>query len=85
MTVDDIDTFPQRDGSEIWKERKEVGEGGRGSYCGEWYIVHLETGGQPPYAHPVRRVTMTYDYDLLQGDESMIGREKVGLPYGPSA
>ena len=44
MAMDDVDTFPQSDGSQVRKERKEVGQGGRGSYRGERYVVHLETG-----------------------------------------
>lgn len=63
--MDDIDVFPQGDGSEVWKKRKEVGQRSRGSYCGKWYVVHLEAGGQPTYADPVWGMTVAYDNDLM--------------------
>jgi len=72
MTMDDVDTFPQSDGSQVWKERKEVGQGCRGSYRGKWYVVHLETRGQPSYADSVWGMTVTYDDDLWRDDENTI-------------
>lgn len=64
MTMNDVDTLSQSDGSQVREERQEVRQGSRGSYRGKWYVVHLEAGGQPSYAHSVRRMTMGYDNDL---------------------
>ena len=83
MAMDDVDTFPQSDSSQVWKERQEVGEGGRRSYCRKWYVVHLETGGQPSYSHPVRRVTMGNHDDLRRSGENVITGVKVISPCGP--
>jgi len=69
MAMDDVDTFPQSDSSQIRKERQEVRQGCRGSYRGKRYVVHLETRRQPSYAHSVRRVTVGYDDDLCRGGE----------------
>ena len=85
MAMDDVDTFPQSDGSQVREERKEVRQGSRGSYCGKWYVVHLETGGQPSYAHSVRGMTMSYDDDLYRYDKNRINRTKPILPYDPYA
>ena len=85
MTMDDVDTFPQSDGSQVWKERKEVGQGGRRSYCRKRYVVHLETGGQPSYSHSVWGVAMGDHYDLCRNDENAISRAKVISPYGTYA
>ena len=72
VAMDDVDTLPQSDGSQVWKERKEIRQGCRGSYCRERYVVHLETGRQPSYTNSVWRVTVAYDDDLCQGDEDRI-------------
>jgi hypothetical protein len=85
MAMDDVDTFPQSDGSQIRKERKEVRQGGRRSYCRKWYVVHLETGGQPSYSHSVRGATMGYHDDLCRSDENAASTVKVISPYGPYA
>ena len=85
MTMDGVDTFPQSDGSQVWKERKEVRQGGRRSYCRKWYVVHLETGGQPSYSHSVWGVTMGNHDDLCRSDEHSTNRAKVISPYGPYA
>jgi len=72
VTVNDVNTFPQSDGSQVREERKEVWEGGRGSYCGEWYMIHLEAWGQPSYTHSVRRMTVADDNDLYRGGENTV-------------
>ena len=73
MTMNDLDAFPQSNGSQIRKECEKVRQGGRRGYCGKWYVVHFETGGQPPNAHPVWGVTMGYDDDLCGDDEDIVG------------
>ena len=85
MTMDNVDAFPQSDGSQVWKERKEVRQGGRRGYCGKWYVVHLETGGQPSYTHSVRGVTVGYHDDLCRSDENKTKRAKLVSPYDPYA
>ena len=81
MAMDDVDTFPQCDSSQIRKERQEVRQGCRGSYCRKWYVVHFETGRQPSYAHSIRKVTVCYDNDLYCGseDHSKLGESDVTL------
>ena len=48
-------------------------------------MVHLETGGQPPYSHSVRGVTMGNNDDLCRSDKNATNRAKVVSPYGPYA